>query len=92
MAAAAKGQIEHNTKSMLEAIPFENLSDPGAYVCNWNGHLLRVPDDAVKEGRSPLMTIKANQQLIVTKISTDPYIALTKARLIAADNDLSVGF
>ena len=92
MAAAAKGQIETITKNVLETIPFENLSQPGAYVCNWNGHLLRVPDDAVKEGRSPLMTLKATEALIVTKISQDPYIALTKARLIAADNDINVGF
>ena len=29
------------------SIPFDSIRSPGAYVCNWNGHLLRVPETAL---------------------------------------------
>ncbi len=73
-------------------IPFESISDPGCYVCNWSGHLLRIPDDAVKAGRSPVMVMKGWDTLFVTKIHNDPFIPLTKARLLAADCDVPVSF
>lgn len=73
-------------------IPFEAISEPGSYVCNWSGHLLRVPEDAVKAGRSPVISIKAAEPLFVTKICGDPYMQITKARLLAADCDVPVNF
>jgi hypothetical protein len=73
-------------------IPFEAIHDSGCYVCNWSGHLLRVPDDAVGQGRSPLMMISGKDPLFVTKISDDPYVQVSKARLRAADTDVPVNF
>ncbi len=73
-------------------VPFEAINQPGSYICNWTGHLLRVPDDAVKPGRSPLISIKGSETLFVTKICDDPYVAVTKARLLAADCDFPVNF
>lgn len=73
-------------------IPFEGINEPGAFVCNWSGHLLRVPEDGVKTGRSPLLNIVGNEPLFVTKISSDPYISITKAKLVAANLDLCVNF
>lgn len=29
------------------SIPFDSIRAPGTYVCNWNGHLLRVPESAL---------------------------------------------
>jgi hypothetical protein len=71
---------------------FDEISKPGTYVCNWSGHLLRVPPDSLKEGRSPTMEIVADEDVVVTRISENPYIPLTKARMIAADLDLDVNF
>ena len=73
-------------------IPFESINEPGAFVCNWSGHLLRVPEDGVKTGRSPLLNIVGNEPLFVTKISSDPYISITKAKLVAANMDVCVNF
>ncbi len=73
-------------------IPFEAINEPGCFICNWSGHLLRIPEDAIKPGRSPLMNIKATETLFVTKISNDPYIPVTKARMLAADCDVMVNF
>ena len=73
-------------------IPFEAISEPGCYVCNWSGHLCRVPEDGVAPGRSPLINIVGNEPLLVTKISDNPYIPLTKAKMLACNFDLNVNF
>ncbi len=73
-------------------IPFEAISEPGCYVCNWSGHLCRVPEDGVAPGRSPLISIIGHEQLLVTKISDNPYIPLTKAKMLACNFDLNVNF
>lgn len=71
---------------------FDQIESPGAYVCNWSGHLLRIPDDAVNHGRSPVLEILGKDDLQVTKISENPFIAVTKARMVTSDLDLDVNF
>ncbi|MCK4341157.1 MAG: hypothetical protein KAY37_05470 [Phycisphaerae bacterium] len=71
---------------------FENVNEPGAYICQWNGHLLRVPEDGVAAGRSPMINIVGTEPLYVTKISDNPWITLTKARMMGANYDLNVNF
>ncbi len=71
---------------------FENISEPGAYICQWNGHLLRVPEDGVAAGRSPRINIVGADPLFVTKIADNPYVTITKARLLAANLDMNVNF
>lgn len=73
-------------------VPFESISEPGCYICNWSGHLMRVPEDGVAAGRSPLISIIGNDQLFVTKISDNPFIPLTKAKMIASNIDCNVNF
>ncbi len=73
-------------------VPFENITDPGCYVCNWSGHLLRVPQDGVAPGRSPVINIVGCEPLFVTKISDNPYIPLTKAKMLACNHDINVNF
>lgn len=71
---------------------FESLNEEGTYLSNWSGHLIRVPADAIKPGRSPVIEILGKKPMVVTKLSNDPFIGLTKARLMAADLDLPVAF
>ena len=82
----------HNTTGFGTQIPFDCINEPGCYICNWSGHLIRMPEDAIKPGRSPVMTITGTQQLFVTKICNDPFIPVSKARLLAAECDLNVTF
>lgn len=72
--------------------PFEHINEPGSYICQWNGHLLRVPDDGVAAGRSPMLNIVGPEPLFVAKISNNPWIPLTKARMLASNYDLHVNF
>ena len=81
-----------NTGSAGSSVPFEGISEPGAYIANWSGHLIRVPQDGVAQGRSPLINIVGMQPLTVTKISDNPFVTLTKARLLAANFDMNVNF
>ena len=73
-------------------IPFESIQEPGCYICNWSGHLLRVPQDGVAPGRSPLISIFGTEQLFVTKISDNPFIPVTKAKMVASNLDCNVNF
>ena len=72
--------------------PFEQISEPGCYVCDWSGHLLRVPEDGVAPGRSPLINIVGTETLYVTKISDNPYIPRTKAKMLCSNHDVNVNF
>ena len=73
-------------------LSFDAICEPGAYICNWSGHLLRVPADGITPGRSPLLNIVGSEPLTVTKICDDPFVTLTKAKLLASNADLAVNF
>ncbi len=85
-------QYDSHASNTGTRIPFEAISEPGCYVCNWSGHLCRVPEDGVAPGRSPLINMIGHDQLYVTKISDNPYIPLTKAKMLACNWDLNVNF
>ena len=92
MATTRTKEAEQHNWGFGTQIPFEAINEPGCYVCNWSGHLLRIPEDGVKPGRSPLVNISGTEALFVTKISGNPYIPLSKARMLAADCDVVVNF
>ena len=93
MSEAATQTINaQDTRNTGTVMPFEAISQPGTYVCNWSGHLLRVPEDGVASGRSPLINIVGRDSLSVTMISGNPYITVTKARLLASNCDVNVNF
>jgi hypothetical protein len=85
-------QQVNSNNYVCTTLPFEQIQDPGTYICNWSGHLLRVPPDGVASGRSPLLNIIGNNTLFVTKISDDPFVTVTKARLLASNFDIQVNF
>ena len=78
--------------SLGAAVPLDVLDTPGAYVCNWSGHLMRVPPRAVTPGRAPALNIVGNRPLTVTRISDDPDVPLSEAKRLAADFRLDVNF
>ncbi|MHC4092305.1 MAG: hypothetical protein ACYSVY_18880 [Planctomycetota bacterium] len=79
-------------KALGTKVPFENIQEPGCYICNWSGHLLRVPEDGIAPGRSPLLNLVGNEPLFVTKLSENPYVTIAKARMIASNLDCCVSF
>ena len=90
--ASPKSEPRPRTTSRCITVAFDNISEPGTYVCNWSGHLLRVPEDGVTAGRSPVINMIGNEPLFVTKISDNPYITRTKAKIMASNFDIHVNF
>ncbi len=80
------------TPSGGSTMPLDGINAPGAYVCAWSGHLLRVPEDGVSPDDSPALDMVGSKPLLVTKISDNPFVTLTKARLLASDFDIHVNF
>ncbi len=76
----------------LVSCSFDQIDSPGLYVDQGTGTLLRIPDDAVAPGRSPVLELVSKDPWTVTKISDDAFLPLTKARMLAADLDLYVNF
>ena len=73
-------------------LPFSEVHDPGCYFSNTTGHMIRIPEDALRPGRSPAIEILAREEMAVTKLSDDPFLPISQARMIAADRDLAVNF
>ncbi len=84
---------EKNEKwSKLKTWPWSEVDEPGCYVFHNTWHLVRIPDDAVAPGRSPLVSITSREEIWVTQLSPDPWLPVSKARQICADNDMHVNF
>ena len=93
MATATEERLEgaHHPEMGVSG-PFDRITSPGCFVVNRTGELLRIPEDALQPGRSPAIDIVSKDPWLVTRISNDPYLALNKARAVAADMDLPVSF
>ncbi len=76
----------------LEILPLDEVKGPGTYYTRATGGICRIPEEALKADHSPAFEILVDGDNRVVKLSDDPFIPLSKARLIAADADLEVNF
>jgi len=81
-----------HVQALGSSLPFDEVDTPGAYVCDWSGHLLRVTERAVTLGRAPALNIVGSAPLTVTKISDDPEVPITEAKRLAGRFKLSISF
>lgn len=79
------------TQNTVTAIPFSEICEPGTYVCNWSGHLLQIPTNAIN-GNAPWMNLWGNDTPCVTKISNDWNVSIEDARTMARDCGCTVNF
>lgn len=91
MTTIAEKTSVHTTQQNRK-VPFCELTEPGSYISNTTGNLFRVPEDALVVGRSPLIEIVSKSGTMMTRISDDPWLPISKARQLAADADLSINF
>ncbi|MFH1746533.1 MAG: hypothetical protein ABIG44_05745 [Planctomycetota bacterium] len=73
-------------------IPFDIVDSPGAYVCNWSGHLLRVPEEAVSPGHTPTIHMVGSAPLTVTKLCNNPHVPLRQAKRLADELHITTCF
>lgn len=87
-------KVTQKTKRPVIAnrIAFVDIKKPGAYISHATGHLIRVPQEALKPGCSLMVDVVSDDSVLVTRISDDAFIALSEARKVAADLDLEVHF
>lgn len=73
-------------------VPLDTVDAPGAYVCNWSGHLLRVSQRSFMPEGPLALNIVGAEPLMVTRISENPNVPLTEARGLAGSLGLNVEF
>jgi hypothetical protein len=80
----------HETDSLGVPLPLDSLNEPGTYVCNWSGNLLRVHDTDTTRYSTACHT--PLQQWTVTRISPDPDLSRFEAKALAGNFGLATSF
>lgn len=88
---AAKTENKNFTHGDV-TVDFEGIKDPGTYYNHDSGWLIRMPAEALAPGHSPIMNLVTREQVLFTRISSDPFVPLGKARQICANLDFEVNF
>ena len=93
MAEARQNQsIQPQQRSSLMHTTWEELTQPGAYVEEGSGDLFRVPQEALVQGASPIISKVSNGASRLVRVSDNPAVPLLKARMIAADHNIEPNF
>jgi hypothetical protein len=71
---------------------FSEVHDCGSYVNVDTGSLFRIPEEALAKGRSPIFEIVSLTGPVVCRLSSDPWVPISKARQLAADADIQINF
>jgi hypothetical protein len=72
---------------------WNTVNQPGAYVCNDTGRLLRVHANGVKEGTCPIVEfIGPNGSPMVTRLSENPGLPIAELRTICAGTTVKAQF
>jgi hypothetical protein len=92
--AVTKGQTSapDHRSSRLQEMSWNDIQRPGSYLIIGSGDLVRVPQDALAPGHSPLITITSTGETRVAKLSDNPAEPISVLRAFAADNDYFVNF
>lgn len=85
--------VDINTSSRNNfTTPFNDITEPGAYYSHETGWLYRVPEDMLSLGHSPLINIVSGHDNFMTKITSDPWVPVNKARQLCSNMDFAVNF
>ena len=84
-----KGQFSNYTPVKVE---FNEISEPGTYIFERTGTLVRVGRQALAQGHSPNMTMSNAEGVPCVRIWPDDTIPIDKARHVAANLGLPVEF
>ena len=70
----------------------DQINEPGAYVSRGGGDLIRVPVSGASCGDAELMDKHSSEPVYVTRISGDPFLPISNARIAAANLDIEISF
>ena len=69
-----------------------DVTEPGAYVCPDGGELIRVVETGASSEEAELIEKHGAEPIYVMRISKDPFIPVSEARIAAANLDIEVKF
>lgn len=78
--------------ALREVSGWTSIDQPGFYVSRTTGHGFRVTKELLIPGASPALSLLGADQDRFVQVSEDPYIPVTAARILCADNDVSPNF
>ncbi len=72
--------------------PLGEVKEPGAYVCFGTGDLIRVVRTDAPSSEVELVDKHGDQPMLVTRVSEDPFVPISQARMAAANLDIEINF
>ncbi len=72
--------------------PLGEVTEPGAYVCFDTGDLIRVVRTHASSSEAELVDKHGDQPVLVTRVSEDPFVPISQARIAAANLDIEISF
>jgi len=92
--AVIKGQTstpQHRSSRLFE-MGWNSITEPGCYLLIESGDLVRIPQECLAPGHSPLVTFTSIKEARVAQLSDNPAEPISVLRAVAADNDYFVNF
>ncbi len=90
--SATNSISSHRSNGLFQRMPIQNICEPGCYVDNRNGTLIRISETMVSYGATAFHGFTSEIPWYVTKISDDYTAPLDQCRIIAANASLRVKF
>jgi hypothetical protein len=90
--AATGGARDRQSEPAGVTVPVGALDQPGTYICNWSGHLLRVPATDQGLGCFAALGHLNGAPWTVTRISPDPQLSRVEAKALAGTLGLETNF
>lgn len=75
-----------------ETIGWSNIDQPGFYVSRTTGQGYRITKDLLIPGASPALSVLGAEHDRFVLVSEEPFVPVTAARILCADNDITPTF
>jgi hypothetical protein len=75
-----------------EVVGWTSIDQPGFYVNKASGQGFRITRELLIPGASPVLSFLGAEKERFVLLSDDPYLPVTAAKMLCADNDISPNF
>lgn len=93
MAESARNpSVEPQRRKALMEVPWEDVTEPGAYVEVGTGDLYRIPQEALIAGGSPIVHKESAGASRLLQVSKNPFLTTLQARMLCAEHNIDPNF
>ena len=75
-----------------EVTGWTHIDQPGFYVNKRTGQGFRITKELLIPGASPALSVLGAESERYVQLTSDPFVPVTAARMLCADNDISPEF